>query len=81
MVDLEALDTMDEALVRGLMERHVELTSSEHAARLLHDWPSVRQRFLKVMPRDYKRVLQAEAVAAAEGRTPAFAELVGVGRG
>jgi glutamate synthase (NADPH) large chain len=81
MVDVEALDPMDEALVRGLMERHVELTSSEHAARLLHDWPSVRQRFLKVMPRDFKRVLQAEAVAAAEGRTPAFAELVGVGRG
>jgi hypothetical protein len=34
-----------------------------------------------VMPRDYKRVLAAEATAAAEGRAMAFAELVGVSRG
>jgi glutamate synthase (NADPH) large chain len=82
MVDLEALeDPMDEALVRALLERHVEFTSSQHAARLLHDWPDTRARFVKVMPRDYKRVLQAEATAAAEGRAPEFAELVGVGRG
>jgi glutamate synthase (NADPH) large chain len=82
MVDLDALeDPMDEALVRALLERHVEFTSSQHAARLLHDWPDTRARFVKVMPRDYKRVLQAEATAAAEGRAPEFAELVGVGRG
>jgi glutamate synthase domain-containing protein 3 len=37
----------------------------------------VRGRFVKVIPRDYKRVLQAEARARAESREPAFAELVG----
>ena len=33
--------------------------------------------FVKVMPRDYKRVLAAEAAARAEGRDVGFAELVG----
>ena len=35
--------------------------------------------FVKVMPRDYKRVLTAQAVAAAEGRPVEFSELVGAG--
>jgi hypothetical protein len=37
----------------------------------------VQPRFVKIMPRDYKRVLMAEARARAEGRQPTFAELVG----
>jgi glutamate synthase (ferredoxin) len=64
-----------------MMERHVEFTASAHAARLLHDWADVRRRFVKVMPRDFKRVLAAEAKAAAEGRVAQFAELVGVANG
>ena len=36
-----------------------------------------RPKFVKVMPKDYKRVLAAEALARAEGREPTFAELVG----
>ena len=38
---------------------------------------STSQPFVKVMPRDYKRVLKAEAKARAEHREPDFAELVG----
>ena len=37
--------------------------------------------FVKVMPRDYKRVLGAQARAAASGREASFMELVGVGVG
>jgi hypothetical protein len=33
------------------------------------------------MPRDYKRVLAAEARARAEAREPAFEELVGAAHG
>jgi glutamate synthase (NADPH/NADH) large chain len=81
MVDVEPLEETDAAVVRGLLERHVEFTSSALAARLLGEWRASAARFLKVMPRDYKRVLAAEAKAAAEGRAPAFAELVGVANG
>ncbi len=81
MVDLEALDESDEEYLRSIIERHVEFTASDHAARVLRDWKTMRERFVKVMPRDYKRVLAAEARAAAEGRTADFAELVGAANG
>ena len=77
MVDLETLSDDDDTLVHGLLARHAELTGSTVARRLLRDWRDTRPRFVKVMPRDYKRVLQAEARARAESRQPEFAELIG----
>jgi glutamate synthase (ferredoxin) len=78
MVDLEALDqAADIQLVRDLVQRHVEVTGSTYAAGILAAWRDVQPRFVKIMPRDYKRVLLAEAHARAEGREPTFAELVG----
>jgi glutamate synthase domain-containing protein 3 len=81
MVDAEALTPEDETFLQEIIERHVEYTSSELGARVLHDWPTIAARFVKVMPRDYKRVLAAEARATAEGRPIAFAEMVGAVRG
>ena len=78
MVDLEALADEDEPVVQDLLERHADLTGSPVARQLLDDWETTRARFVKVMPRDYKRVLQAEARARAESREPEFAELIGV---
>jgi len=82
MVELGALDQAEDiALVRELIRRHVALTGSSYAARFLDDWIAVQPRFVRVMPKDYKRVLQAEARAQAEGRPPTFAELVGATSG
>ena len=77
MVDLEGLGDDDEPLVRDLLARHADLTGSPVARRLLDDWAATREQFVKVMPRDYKRVLEAEARARAEAREPEFAELIG----
>jgi glutamate synthase domain-containing protein 3 len=80
MVELEALDLAEDAdLVRDLIRRHVSYTGSDHAARVLDAWRDMAALFVKVMPRDYKRVLTAQAVAAAQGRPVEFAELVGAG--
>ena len=77
MVDLERLDQSDEvALVRGLIERHVQLTGSAIGQRVLDAWATTLQQFVAVMPRDFKRVKAAEAKAKAESREPAFSELV-----
>jgi glutamate synthase (ferredoxin) len=82
MVDLEPLDqAADIGVVRDLIERHVALTGSPYAARFLAEWIDVQSRFVKVMPKDYKRVLAAEVRAQAEGRDPTFAELVGATSG
>jgi glutamate synthase (NADPH/NADH) large chain len=40
------------------------------ATRLLDDWPGAIERFAKVMPRDYRRVLEALRRAEAEGVDP-----------
>ena len=78
MVDLEPLvDAADLDLVHGLISRHRELTNSTRAALVLTNWTTMPQKFVKVVPQDYKRVLQAEARARAEAREPEFAELVG----
>ena len=82
MVDLEPLAEAEEiGLVRDMIARHVAHTESAYAARILADWATLQPKFVKVMPRDYKRVLLAEARARAEGRPPTFAELVGTPSG
>ena len=78
-VDLEPLEEIEDVqLVRALIQRHVNYTGSDHAARLLDAWSDMAALFVKVMPRDYKRVLAAQAHATAEGRPVEFSELVGV---
>jgi glutamate synthase (ferredoxin) len=78
MVGLEPLESAEDVeLVRDLIRRHVAHTGSDHAARILEAWDTMASVFVKVMPRDYKRVLAAQARAAAEGRQVEFSELVG----
>ena len=67
MVDLENLAADDEELVKGLIDRHVTETGSDVGIRVLADWDKAKLAFVKVMPRDYKRVLEAAATARANG--------------
>ncbi|MGC9158346.1 MAG: glutamate synthase large subunit [Terracidiphilus sp.] len=56
-VDLDPLTAEDVAEVRGLLERHRDLTGSPRAAWILEHWADAEPRFLKVFPHEYKRVL------------------------
>ena len=67
MVELEPLDAEDFVWLRHRVERHHHETGSEVAARLLADWASASRSFLKVMPKDYKRVTRAAERARAAG--------------
>ncbi|MBF0611274.1 MAG: glutamate synthase subunit alpha, partial [Magnetococcales bacterium] len=58
MVVLEALDEEDRSLLHRLVSRHLDHTGSEKAAQLLGDWEKSLSRFVKVMPLEYKRVLE-----------------------
>jgi glutamate synthase domain-containing protein 3 len=62
--------------VRSLIARHVEYTGSEHGARILSVWSRSAAMFVKVMPRDYKRVLQEQARAAAAAQAARTLECV-----
>ncbi len=54
-------------LVKAKIEKHVEMTHSKHGQKILADWPAIAGRFLKIMPQDYERVLQAQARAEKRG--------------
>ncbi len=60
LVDLDALGDEDAHELRMLIKEHAQRTGSIVARNVLASWEVARQRFVKVMPRDYKRVL-AEA--------------------
>ena len=59
MVELEALD-VDEDIneVKTLIENHLRYTGSDVAKAALDNWDEAVKQFIKVMPTDYKRVLQ-----------------------
>ncbi len=67
MVQLEALDVDDTEFLRSVIARHHELTDSDVAKGLLAEWDQQVGRFRKVMPQDYKRVLEAMRAAEAAG--------------
>jgi glutamate synthase (ferredoxin) len=70
MVDLLPLsDAEDLAEVRELIDRHVEYTDSSLGREILSDWDVSAQRFVKVFPRDYRRVLEAVDRAQQAGLT------------
>src|SRR5437764_9390856 len=66
MVDLEPLrEPEDLDLVRDLLIQHAGYTGSTVAARILGDWDWAAEKFVKVMPVDYRRVLQEQKRAEA----------------
>jgi glutamate synthase (NADPH/NADH) large chain len=67
MVDLEELDDADRTLLHATITTHLEQTESPVARAVLEDWDDALVRFRKVMPNDYRRVLEATARAEAEG--------------
>ena len=66
MVELEDLDDNDAALVQDLLARHLKHTGSTVAEGLLEDFSESRRRFVKVIPSEYKKALQAQAEEMAE---------------
>jgi glutamate synthase domain-containing protein 2/glutamate synthase domain-containing protein 1/glutamate synthase domain-containing protein 3 len=58
MVDLEPVEALeDRTVLRRLLEEHLRATGSANAARVLREWDAMLPSFVKVMPRDRKRML------------------------
>jgi glutamate synthase domain-containing protein 3 len=53
----------DEAVLKGLLERHVKHTGSKRAKEMLDNWSEARGRFVKVFPKEYRRALGELAAA------------------
>jgi glutamate synthase (NADPH/NADH) large chain len=70
LVDLEQpLSADDRAWLKDRISMHREESGSEVARVILSDWISASEQFVTVMPKDYRRVLEATERAVAEGRS------------
>jgi glutamate synthase (NADPH/NADH) large chain len=58
MVMLDTLDAEDERLLSSMINEHQQVTKSNLAAHVLSYWPTTFKQFIKVMPVDYKVVLE-----------------------
>ena len=68
MVELVKLEKPEEiAEVRGMIERYVMYTGSKRAKDILALWDDRVPQFVKVIPKDYKRVLEALERVTREG--------------
>jgi len=68
MVNLESVnDPADTAVLRRLIERHLEHTSSDKARQVLDAWDSMLPRFVRVIPKDYQRMLACITRAEEQG--------------
>ena len=68
MVSLKALTDPDEiAEVKGLIQSHADNTHSPQARRILAGWNSALPKFVRVLPKDYERMLEAFKEVEASG--------------
>jgi glutamate synthase (ferredoxin) len=68
MVELEKLADPDEIeTIWKLIQRHQAYTKSGRAALVLKNWEGMMRKFVKVIPKDYKRVLQAMKKVKGQG--------------
>jgi glutamate synthase (NADPH/NADH) large chain len=67
LVDVVALTGEDAVALAAMLEQHVALTGSTVASGLLADWPAAIERFSAIVPRDYRRVLEATRRAEVTG--------------
>jgi glutamate synthase (NADPH) large chain len=69
-LDLVPMDSADAEILRDLLERHVALTGSALATRMLDDFDATLDAFVKVLPHNYAAVIATRAAAADEGLDP-----------
>ncbi|MPQ99227.1 glutamate synthase large subunit [Modestobacter sp. I12A-02628] len=67
MVDIETLEPESSAWLREVLERYAVETESTVASALLADWGRWSERFSVIMPRDYRRAMEARRAAEAAG--------------
>jgi glutamate synthase domain-containing protein 3 len=78
MVSLENPDKPEDIeLIRKMLENHVRFTDSPVAKAILTDWENELRRFVKVMPNDYRRVLEKQAEIEAQAQKLAQRQTAG----
>ena len=67
MVDLEPVEEPeDQMALKQMIQWHIQYTESEKGIKILDNWESLLPKFIKVMPRDYRRVLATKNLKQAK---------------
>ena len=60
MADIEDINSEDEELLRNMLANHLKFTQSAVARKILNDFRKEKKVFIKVMPAEYKRIMQSK---------------------
>jgi len=72
MVELEPVrDQADQALLRGMIERHAQYAGSAKAKKVLEQWKVMLPKFVRVMPVEYKKVMEQRKAQKAASKEAA----------
>jgi glutamate synthase domain-containing protein 3 len=72
MVELEPVrDQADQALLRGMIERHAQYAGSAKAKKVLEQWKVMLPKFVRVMPVEYKKVMEQRKAQRAASKEAA----------
>jgi glutamate synthase (NADPH/NADH) large chain len=64
MVDLDNIDVEDEKLLHQMINKHYQYTNSTVAKFVLNDFENQLKNFVKIFPKDYKKVLKERAIVS-----------------
>jgi glutamate synthase domain-containing protein 3 len=79
MITLEKPDKPEDIqLIRRMIENHFKYTQSPVAKDILDNWDNELRRFMKVMPNDYRRVLENMAAIEEKARKLSQRQTAGV---
>ncbi len=65
----EVTDQRDKEILRGLVQKHFDQTGSAVAKKILDDFDEAVSKFKKIIPNDYKRMLEEIAKSEEKGRS------------
>jgi glutamate synthase (NADPH/NADH) large chain len=66
MVSLESLNEEDYTIVKGLVEKHFQYTTSNVAFMMTQDWETYLSQFVKVLPNDFKKALAGRGISLSQ---------------
>jgi len=76
MADLERdLDKKEQQEIKDMVKKHLDYTGSKKADIILRDWDAASAKFVKVVPRDYRRMIEAIDQARKQGMSKDEAEM------
>ena len=76
MVELTKIKNEEEIeFVKSQIFKHIEFTNSELATEILGNWENNLEKFVRVIPNDYRKVIETQKRLMAEGLTQEEAEM------